>query len=95
MLGKLALFVHAVGMAAILFAIMRWVFDVSIAGSVAALFLCTLIYTFALLSLGLLVATRAQSQMQALQITMVVLLPSVFFSGFIFPRETMPWIFTP
>src|SRR6266498_2601417 len=24
---------------------------------------------------------------------MVFLLPSVFFSGFIFPRETMPWIF--
>jgi ABC-2 type transport system permease protein len=23
----------------------------------------------------------------------VFLLPSVFFSGFIFPRETMPWIF--
>ena len=25
--------------------------------------------------------------------TMILLLPSVFFSGFIFPRETMPWIF--
>jgi len=25
--------------------------------------------------------------------TMIFLLPSVFFSGFIFPRETMPWIF--
>ena len=24
---------------------------------------------------------------------MVFILPSVFFSGFIFPRETMPWIF--
>ena len=24
---------------------------------------------------------------------MVFLLPSGFFSGFIFPRETMPWIF--
>jgi ABC-2 type transport system permease protein len=31
--------------------------------------------------------------MQALQITMTILLPTVFFSGFIFPRETMPWIF--
>ena len=25
--------------------------------------------------------------------SMVFLLPSVFFLGFIFPRETMPWIF--
>ena len=48
---------------------------------------------FALLSLGLLISTRAQNQMQALQMTMVFILPSVFFSGFIFPRETMPWIF--
>jgi drug efflux transport system permease protein len=24
---------------------------------------------------------------------MIFILPSVFFSGFIFPRETMPWIF--
>jgi len=48
---------------------------------------------FALLSLGLLVGTRAENQMQALQMSMVFLLPSVFFSGFIFPRDTMPWIF--
>ena len=25
--------------------------------------------------------------------SMVFMLPSVFFSGFVFPRETMPWIF--
>ena len=31
--------------------------------------------------------------MQALQMSMAFILPSVFFSGFIFPRETMPWIF--
>jgi ABC-2 type transport system permease protein len=46
-----------------------------------------------LLSLGLLVATKAENQMQALQMSMTFILPSVFFSGFIFPRETMPWIF--
>src|SRR5204862_5302792 len=39
------------------------------------------------------VGTKAENQMQALQMSMVFLLPSVFFSGFIFPRETMPWIF--
>jgi ABC-2 type transport system permease protein len=51
------------------------------------------LYVFALLSLGLLISTVAQNQMQALQMCMVLILPSVFFSGFIFPRETMPWIF--
>ncbi|MDQ2659433.1 MAG: ABC transporter permease, partial [Verrucomicrobiota bacterium] len=53
----------------------------------------TLVYVFALLSLGLLVATKAENQMQALQMSMAFILPSVFFSGFIFPRETMPAIF--
>ena len=31
--------------------------------------------------------------MQALQMTMTLILPTVFFSGFIFPRETMPAFF--
>ena len=39
------------------------------------------------------VSTRAENQMQALQMTMTLILPTVFFSGFIFPRETMPTIF--
>jgi ABC-2 type transport system permease protein len=53
----------------------------------------TQVYVFALLSLGLLVGTKAENQMRELQMSMVFQLPSVFFSGFIFQRETMPWIF--
>jgi ABC-2 type transport system permease protein len=41
----------------------------------------------------LLIGTKAENQMQALQMSMTFIMPSVFFSGFIFPRETMPWIF--
>jgi drug efflux transport system permease protein len=94
MLGKLTPYLCiAMAMATGLFVIMRWLFDVPIAGSLLALFTATLIYIFALLSLGLLLSTRAANQMQALQMTMVFIMPSVFFSGFIFPRETMPWIF--
>src|SRR5205085_10098068 len=81
------------GMAIGLILIMRWLFAVPIAGSVTALLVANLIYIFTLLSLGLLVSTRAQNQMQALQMSMTLIMPSVFFSGFIFPRETMPWIF--
>jgi ABC-2 type transport system permease protein len=80
-------------MAVGLIVIMQWVFNVPIAGDVRALLVATVFYVFALLSLGLLISTRAQNQMQALQMCMVFILPSVFFSGFIFPRETMPWIF--
>ena len=94
MLGKLVPYLCiGMAMAIILFLIMRFVFAIPIAGSVVAMLFATLVYIFALLSLGLLIGTKAENQMQALQMSMVFLLPSVFFSGFIFPRETMPWIF--
>jgi ABC-type multidrug transport system permease subunit len=94
MLGKLVPYLCiGMTMAVLLFSIMRFLFFVPIAGSVLAMMLATLIYVFALLSLGLLVATKAENQMQALQMSMTFIMPSVFFSGFIFPRETMPWIF--
>jgi ABC-type multidrug transport system permease subunit len=94
MLGKLVPYLCiGMTMAIILFLIMRFLFGVPIAGNVLAMLFATLVYVFALLSLGLLVATKAENQMQALQMSMTFMLPSVFFSGFIFPRETMPWIF--
>ena len=94
MLGKLIPYLClGMTMAILLFAIMRFVFFVPISGSVVAMLVSTFVYVFALLSLGLLVATKAENQMQALQMSMAFILPSVFFSGFIFPRETMPAIF--
>ena len=94
MLGKITPYL-CIGlvMAAGLFMVMQWLFHVPIAGDISALAVASVLYVFALLSLGLLISTRAQNQIQALQMTMVFMLPSVFFSGFIFPRETMPWIF--
>ena len=94
MLGKLVPYLLiGMTMAAGLFAVMRYLFHVPIAGDVGALMVGTLFYVFALLSLGLLISTKAQNQMQALQMSMMFILPSVFFSGFIFPRETMPPFF--
>src|SRR5438876_11504005 len=94
MLGKLVPYL-CIGMvmASGLVAIMNGLFHVPITGSLSALFAGIVVYIFCLLSLGLLVSTRAQNQIQALQMSMVFIMPSVFFSGFIFPRETMPWIF--
>ena len=94
MLGKIVPYL-ALGMlmSVVLFTVMRWVFHVPIAGDITSLMLGTFFYVFTLLSLGLLISTRAQNQMQALQMSMMFILPSVFFSGFIFPRETMPKIF--
>lgn len=94
MLGKIVPYLCiGMTMAIFLFAIMRFVFQVPIAGSLTLLTFSSLVYVFALLSLGLLVSSKAENQMQALQLCMTLIMPSVFFSGFIFPRETMPWIF--
>jgi ABC-2 type transport system permease protein len=94
MLGKLVPYLCiSTAMAMGLFVILRWVFFIPIQGSLGFLFLATLLYIFALLSLGLLISTKAENTMQSFQMTLSILLPTVFFSGFIFPRETMPWIF--
>lgn len=94
MLGKLVPYVCvSMTMALFLFTILRWVFLVPIQGSLVMLFLAALLYVFALACLGLLISTKAKSQNEAMQMSMTIMLPSIFFSGFIFPRETMPAIF--
>jgi ABC-2 type transport system permease protein len=94
MLGKMLPYLCiAFTMACLLLVILRWVFLVPIHGSLLTLFLSVLLYIFALSNLGLLLSTRAQNQNQAFQMAAAVLMPSIFFSGFLFPRETMPWIF--
>jgi ABC-type multidrug transport system permease subunit len=41
--------------------------------------------------LGLLVSTLARTQLQAMQFSFLIMLPSVLLSGFMFPRSEMPW----
>lgn len=94
MMGKLIPYLCiACAMAVGLFLIARFLFGIPIMGSITALAVATLLYVFALLSLGLLISTKAENAMQGFQMTLTILLPTVFFSGFIFPRETMPAIF--
>jgi ABC-2 type transport system permease protein len=72
---------------------MRFIFSVPIHGSVLLLALISLPYLFVSLSLGILISSKAGSQGEAMQLAFLTILPSVFFSGYIFPRETMPYIF--
>jgi ABC-2 type transport system permease protein len=93
MLGKLApyLFVGLFEMALILCA-MQFGFNVPIRGSLVFLFGMALIYLFALLSIGLAISTRAQTQAQAQQMAQMFLLPSIFLSGYIFPQNGLPFV---
>lgn len=66
------------------------VFDVPIRGSLLQLYLLTLFFITASLGLGILISNLARSQMQAMQMSFFILLPSILLSGFMFPREAMP-----
>ena len=69
------------------------VFDVPLRGSIALLYGLTTLFIIASLSLGVLISTMAKTQMQAMQMSFFVFLPSVLLSGFMFPREAMPQLF--
>lgn len=60
------------------------------AGSLWVLLLTSVPFILATLSMGLLISTIARNQSQALQMTLLIMLPSILMSGFVFPRETMP-----
>ena len=67
------------------------IFDVPIRGNPVTLFVLTLLFLTVCLGIGLLASTVATTQQQASQIVMYFAAPSILLSGFIFPRETMPW----
>lgn len=66
------------------------VFRVPIHGSLPLLLGLSTIYLFALLSLGLLVSSRARTQMEAIQVAQGFLLPSIMLSGYFFPLSALP-----
>jgi len=93
MLGKLAPYlIIGLGEMAMILSAMRFVFQVPISGSLVFLFAMALIYLFALLSMGLFISTRAETQAQAQQMAQFFLLPSIFLSGYIFPVAGLPFV---
>ncbi len=73
--------------------IMRVGFQVPIHGSWLLLLLLSLPFLLVVLGIGLVISTKAQSQAEAFQLAMGMILPSVFLSGYIFLIDTMPAIF--
>ena len=70
--------------------LMNVLFRVPINGSLPLLLILSPIYVMSLLSLGLLVSSRAKTQMEAMQLAMAFMLPSVLLSGYIFPIASLP-----
>ncbi|EAS41770.1 ABC transporter permease [Photobacterium profundum] len=68
----------------------HYIFAVPINGALTQILFGTLLFISASLTLGLLISTIAQTQLQAMQMTIFILLPSILLSGFMFPYEAMP-----
>jgi ABC-2 type transport system permease protein len=92
-LGKLVPYV-LIGYLSFLFALALCVlwFGVSIEGSLVLLLVLGFLFVYCSLSIGMLISTFARNQLQAMMGTVVILLPSILLSGFIFPREAMPLV---
>ncbi|WP_019557437.1 ABC transporter permease [Thiomicrorhabdus arctica] len=67
-----------------------WIFNVPIVGSLAEIYIVAMVFIAANLTLGLLFSTLAKTQLQALQMAIFIMLPSILLSGFMFPFSGMP-----
>jgi ABC-2 type transport system permease protein len=91
-LGKIApyLAIAAVDMAVIV-AVGMLIFDVPFRGSVATFALGAALFLFVTLGLGVLISTVSQTQGQAIQLSIMVMVPQFLLSGLFFPLYAMPW----
>ncbi|MCI3131030.1 ABC transporter permease [Phenylobacterium aquaticum] len=91
MVGKLAPYV-LVGLiqTVIILVIARLLFNVPMLGGWTGLALGVALFIVGSLALGFLISTVAQSQLQAMQMSVFYILPSILLSGFMFPFRGMP-----
>ena len=71
--------------------VMVILFGVPIHGSVSLLLLLSGVFLIPALGMGIVISTFARNQGEAMQMAMMVMLPSILLSGFVFPRESMPY----
>ncbi|HWA60248.1 MAG TPA: ABC transporter permease [Caulobacteraceae bacterium] len=91
MVGKLAPYVM-VGLAqtAIILVLARVLFHVPMMGGWFGLGLGIFLFIVGSLALGFLISTVARTQLQAMQMSVFYILPSILLSGFMFPFRGMP-----
>jgi ABC-2 type transport system permease protein len=68
----------------------RLLFHVPMHGSIPLLLVVALVFIAANLAMGITFSTIAKNQLQAMQMTFFVFLPSILLSGFMFPFRGMP-----
>jgi ABC-2 type transport system permease protein len=69
------------------------VFSVPIHGTFLTLMAIAIPFILTTLGLGLWISTKANTTDEAGQLVMGTVMPSIFLSGYVFPIDSMPWIF--
>ena len=67
-----------------------YVLDVPIAGSIWVFCALTLLYIIVALALGLFISTVVRSQLAAMLLSLLMIVPAIYLSGMVFPVESMP-----
>ncbi|WP_422030518.1 ABC transporter permease [Reyranella sp.] len=91
MIGKIVpyIVIGAVQVTVILL-VSRLLFDVAVQGSVVLLATGTALFITVNLAIGFTISTLTQNQLQAMQASFFMMLPSILLSGFMFPFRGMP-----
>lgn len=69
----------------------HFVFGVPVRGPLVTLYAASLLFIVANLGMGLFISTLGRTQQQVVQSAVFIMLPNVLLSGFMFPREAMPF----
>ena len=91
MLGKVIPYV-LIGFVDIVLALSLSVFwfRVPVAGSITLLLVYSTIFLVGALGVGLNISVVAKSQLEAMQLSMFMIMPNILLSGYMFPRNAMP-----
>ncbi len=80
------------GQTGLVLLVMVFLFGVPVNGSVALLLLLSGVFLVPALGIGIVISTFAKNQGEAMQMSLMSMLPSFLLSGFVFPRESMPTV---
>ncbi len=91
MIGKVIPYI-AIGLlqVALIVGMGKMLFHVPLRGHLLDLYIASFIFIAANLAMGLFISTAVKTQFQAIQLTIMLILPSILLTGFLFPFDGMP-----
>src|SRR5258708_739742 len=91
MIGKIVPYIAIGAVQVVVILLVAWLlFGVGVQGSLALFCLGTALFITANLAIGFTISTLTRNQLQAMQASFFLMLPSILLSGFMFPFRGMP-----